>query len=596
LIPLKCGLEIHQRLEGGKLFCRCPSDATGEKPLFEISRQQHIVVSELGEKDRTAAFEGARNRNFKYQVFDNNCEVETDEEPPHGLNASALDASLTISILLGSKPVDELQVMRKTVIDGSNTGGFQRTAIVATGGKISSSGGEVGIQTVCIEEESAGIVEEKGGEATFRLDRLGIPLVEIATAPDIRSPEQAREVAEAIGTLLRHTGKVARGIGTIRQDLNISIDGGARCELKGAQDLAMLATTVQMEVERQQKLLEIKPKIAVLAPKQKLKSADLTKIFAGTSSKLFRKGLDAGSKIIGFALIGYAGILGFKLGENRRFGSEVSDYAKRAGVGGIIHSDEDLSKYPISEKESADIRKALGAGSGDAFVMVMADDMRANDAVKLAFNRAIISIVPEETRKVLPDGASAFMRPLPGGARMYPETDVQPVRITSEKLEAIRKNLPKKPEEKKAALLSMLNAELAGKMMRSHHLQIFERLVERGADPVLAATTLEETLVSLRRAGVNVEKITEEKLTELFSEYSKGTFVKAAINDILAKLAEDSKASVNSIVKASGLSKLTGAELKKAAEAEGNDLKKIMAKYRLRVDAKELSGLISKRH
>jgi len=591
---MKCGLEIHQRLEGRKLFCDCPGDSVGGKALSEISREQHIVLSELGEKDRAAQFEGGRERFFTYQLFDNNCAVEMDEEPPHPMNSDALDAVLTISLLLNSKPLDEVHVMRKTVIDGSNTSGFQRTAVVANGGSISTKHGPVGIQAICIEEESAGIVEEKSGTATFRLDRLGIPLIEIATAPDITSPEHARETAEAIGTLLRHTGRVARGIGTIRQDLNISIEGGARVELKGAQELAMLGEIVQKEIERQQKLVELKPRISKLAQGQHLKIVDATHIFAKTSAKLMRKGIDSGQKILGFKLFGYAGILGTPLGENRRFGSEVSDYAKRAGVGGIIHSDEDLKKYGMSDGEISELRKALDLSASDSFILVIAEEAKAKKALELAFMRATISEVPEETRKVLPDGASSFMRPLAGGARMYPETDVPPVRISEEKLATIRANLPKKPEERKEQLLSMLNPELAQKMMKSRNLHLFERLLETGADPTIIATTLEETLVSLRRAGVEVEKVNEEKLRELFEEHVKGLFVKSAIPDIITNASKSSD-SIRAIVSSLNLSRISGASLKKLAEKEGNDLKAVMAKYRLRVDAKELAELLQKK-
>ncbi|RLG19209.1 Glu-tRNA(Gln) amidotransferase GatDE subunit E, partial [Candidatus Micrarchaeota archaeon] len=182
---MKCGIEIHQRLAGRKLFCACKGESESNKPLFEVRRMQHAVLSELGESDRASEFESARRREFVYHVYDNNCPVELDEEPPHALNRHALDAALEIALLLNSKPVDEIEVMRKAVVDGSNTSGFQRTAVIALGGSISVNGKKIGIQTIALEEESAGIVSEKGDVAVFRLDRLGIPLVEIATEPDI---------------------------------------------------------------------------------------------------------------------------------------------------------------------------------------------------------------------------------------------------------------------------------------------------------------------------------------------------------------------------------------------------------------------------
>ena len=593
-MQVKCGIEIHQRLLSSKLFCPCSGESASGKPEFEITRMQHAVLSELGEADRAAEFESARGRQFVYQVSDNNCPVEMDEEPPHPLNERALEIALEIAMLLNSKPLEEIQIMRKAVIDGSNTSGFQRTAVIGLGGSIDANGKVIGIQTVSLEEESAGIVGENGGTATFRLDRLGIPLVEIATAPDISSPAEARAVAEAIGTLLRMTGKVARGIGTIRQDLNISIEGGARTELKGAQELGMIDSIVQKEIDRQAKLVELKPRIKKVRV-QELKIIDLTQTLKNTNSGLAKRALEAGGKALGFKLSGYAGLLGFELCEGRRFGTEVSDYAKRAGVRGILHGDEDLKGYKFSETELVEMRKTLGVSDKDSFIMGPAHEAAAGKALELAFSRAITSDVPEETRKVLPDGSSSFMRPLPGGARMYPETDVPPVRITADRLARTRKSLPQKPDEKRRQLLSMLNEELANKMMKSRNLHMFERLLETGADPVVISTTLEETLVSLRRAGVAVEKISEERLAELFEEFGNGKFVKAAIPEIITHAAKDAGARISHLVSSLNLSRISSAELKKLAEAEGNDLKRIMAKYRLRVDAKELAELLTKR-
>jgi len=148
------------------------------------------------------------------------------------------------------KIVDEVEIMRKMVIDGSNTSGFQRTAYIGSQGCIDTSHGPVGIDILCLEEEAARIVEDRGDSLIYSLDRLGIPLVEIGTAPDIVSPAHAREVAKTLGMILRSTGRVQRGLGTIRQDVNVSIKGGARVEVKGVQDLNLIDKIVEMEVLR----------------------------------------------------------------------------------------------------------------------------------------------------------------------------------------------------------------------------------------------------------------------------------------------------------------------------------------------------------
>ena len=608
---MKCGIEIHQRLDSLKLFCRCPSVIHEEMGDSEVVRRLHPVASELGEVDVAAQFEYLKGREYHYQVYDEStCLVEADEEPPHHLNLDALEIALQVSLMLNSKPVDELQIMRKTVVDGSNTSGFQRTSLLARGGFVETSRGKVGIQIICLEEESSGIVSgEEAGKVNYKLDRLGIPLVEIATAPDMVDSEHVRETAERIGSILRATGKVLRGLGTIRQDVNVSVEGGARVEIKGAQELAALPKIVEAEVKRQEKLIvireELKKRKARLG---EAKIADVSDAFAKTQSKLVKKVLDAKGAVLAVKLEKFAGVLGIELYPNRRFGTEMSDYAKAAsGVGGIIHSDEDLKKYQFSDGEIGEVRKRLGVSEGDAFVMVAAKKEVAERALAAAIARAWFALNPtmsEEVRKVLPDGVStAYMRPMPGAARLYPETDLAPVRITERMVSDARKKLPEMPEVKLARLKKVLNSELAEKMMKSRNLSLFERIAaETKVEPTFIAATLEETLVSLRREGVAVEKISEAKMVELFGEFAKGGFAKAAVPEMLKLLAKKPKAKVSALVAEGNLVKLSGKELEAAVEKElasVPDKKKavgaVMAKLRLRADPEEVMGIIRKK-
>jgi glutamyl-tRNA(Gln) amidotransferase subunit E len=536
--------------------------------------------------------EFAKDREFEYQVFrQRNCLVEMDEEPPGLMNSEALGIALDIALHLHATPVDEVHIMRKTVIDGSNTSGFQRTAIVAFGGHVDSSRGVVTIPMIAIEEESAGIVSASDRKAAYRLDRLGIPLVEITTAPDIKDGAHLREVAEKLGMVLRATGNVARGLGTIRQDVNISTEGGARVEIKGAQDLKMLDKIVELEVGRQTELVKI---LAELLRRKRLPAEasplDATVIFKETKAALIAGGAKAGSAVLAQKLPGHNGLLGITIQPGRRYGTELSDYAKRSGVKGIIHSDEDLSKYQISAEEAAAVRKALGAGAEDAFMLVVAPAEQAGKAISYAVHRANMDYVPEETRRANPDGTSSYMRPLPGKARLYPETDVPPIPITAELLSSLEKS--ESLGDKKARLESMLNKEMAGRILKSRNLHLFEKLVEGGADPMLAAATLEDTLVSLRREGVEFVNL-EKSLTELFSEYREGAFVKAAIPDILKSMAKGAR--VEAVLKVMRLQKLSGPELEREVMAEGYDMKKAMQKLRLQADPQEVADIIKRR-
>ena len=258
-LGLKCGIEIHQQLEGKKLFCNCPTIIRSEEPDFVIKRKLRAVAGEHGKIDVAAMQEQLRNKTFVYQGYHNTtCLVETDSEPPHSINQETLYTSLQFCKLVDSKVSQVVQVMRKTVVDGSNTSGFQRTALIARKGKIKTSEGDVRISNISLEEDSCKIISESDNEKIYSLDRLGIPLIEIGTEPDIKSPDQCQEAAKKIGMLLRSLPGIKRGLGTIRQDVNVSIKEGTRIEIKGAQDLRMIPTYVELEMKRQEELVKIK--------------------------------------------------------------------------------------------------------------------------------------------------------------------------------------------------------------------------------------------------------------------------------------------------------------------------------------------------
>jgi len=261
-IGLKAGLEIHQQLDTHKLFCPCPSEIRKDKPDIIVTRELRPLAGETGKIDPAAIFERKKRKYYIYEAYsDSTCLVELDEEPPHPINQEALDTALLVAKMLHCEIPDELQVMRKTVVDGSNTSGFQRTVLVGINGWLDTKYGRVGIQNVSLEEDAARRIAEDKDSVTFRLDRLGIPLIEIGTAPDIKTPEQGRELAEKIGMLLRATGKVKRGLGTIRQDLNVSIKGGTRIEIKGVQELKQIPILIEKEAERQLKIIKAGKKV-----------------------------------------------------------------------------------------------------------------------------------------------------------------------------------------------------------------------------------------------------------------------------------------------------------------------------------------------
>jgi glutamyl-tRNA(Gln) amidotransferase subunit E len=548
-IGLRCGLEVHQQLDTRKLFCACPSRLS-ERTEGTFLRRLRPTVSELGEVDAAAIEEAKRRLAFVYQVTDNTCLVEADEEPPHEANPDALGTALLVSLMLDAQPVREVHFMRKLVIDGSNTTGFQRSALIAVDGGIEVDGKRIGIPTILLEEDAARKVSEAEGEVVYRLDRLGIPLVEIATTPDIETPEEAAKVALGIGSWLRATRRVLRGIGTIREDLNVSVRGGARIEIKGVQELRMIPVYVEREVERQLALIEAARELKARGiTRIDLTIQDVSSVLSSSSSNVVRGALDAGGKVLGARLPGFRGLLKGKLGP------ELAAHARVAGVQGILHSDE-LTGYGITDAEVAALSKALGLHEGDAFVLVAAEEAKARHAFEemLPRMRAALAGIPEETRDPRPDGTSVYSRPLPGKARMYPETDVPPIRVTDAWLERLRKELPEPPERRTARLAERygVHEQQARQLVQEGIDGTFEAIAREFGDAKLVASVLLYQLAEIRREGLPVDAIPEDRLREMFALVTAGAFAKEAIPQVLREMARSGR-SAEEAAKALGL-------------------------------------------
>ncbi|NHX35521.1 MULTISPECIES: Glu-tRNA(Gln) amidotransferase subunit GatE [Halolamina] len=537
-LGLVAGLEIHQQLDTEtKLFCESPTELREpEEATHTITRELHPTRSELGELDEAAMEESRVDRTFEYLAYDTTCLVEEDDEPPARIDEEALEVAMSIADLLDADVVDQAHVMRKLVIDGSNTSGFQRSMLLAQNGEIETSEGSVGIVDVMLEEESAQRVEETEEGVRYSLDRLGIPLVEIGTAPDISTPEQAYEAAEHIGMLLRSTGSVKRGLGTIRQDVNVSIAEGARVEIKGVQALGDIRDIVANEVDRQVELLEIRDELDARGAAVG-EVSDVSEAFADTDSGVIRGALDSGGKVTAVPLYGFDGLVGREIQPDRRLGTELSDHAKRAGAGGIFHTDE-LPAYGVTEDEVESLREAVDAGEDDAVAIVAAGADVADQAIEAAADRARSAIegVPEETRGANDDGTTRYLRPLPGAARMYPETDVPPVEPDPSEVET--PELLTERVERYADELG-LDEGLAEQVAFGRRMVLFEEAVEAGVDPTFAASTLESTLTELSREGVDVASIREDALLNTLLLVEDGDLPKEGVNPVLTALAED---------------------------------------------------------
>jgi glutamyl-tRNA(Gln) amidotransferase subunit E len=372
-------------------------------------------------------------------------------------------------------------------------------------------------------------------EGVFSLDRLGIPLVEISTAPCLHTPEEVQETAEYMGMVLRSTGKVKRGIGTIRQDINISIRGGARVEIKGVQELELIADVVRAEVRRQQDLLTIRNELKVRKARVENTAVDVTDLFVRTTSGILRKA----ERILAVRLVGFGGLVGREIQPERRLGSELSDYAKKCGVGGIFHTDE-LPAYGITAQEVSEVRERLNATPDDCVVLMGGTPDRAGCAIRQVIRRAELAIqgVPEETRRLLEERQStAYMRPLPGAARMYPETDVLSLTIDKEDWKSLP--LPELLSERATRYTRDLGVDpvLARQVAYSERLAVFEQAVADGVKPTLAARTITGTLREARRDGVQVDRLEDAALLVLLRSVEAGTIAKEAIPELIRQIA-----------------------------------------------------------
>ncbi|MCW4047881.1 MAG: Glu-tRNA(Gln) amidotransferase subunit GatE [Candidatus Bathyarchaeota archaeon] len=572
-IGLKVGLEIHQQLNTqAKLFCSCPPALFKEEPEITFLRRLRPTQSELGQVDPAAFFEFQKGVRILYEANRaTSCLVEMDEEPPHPLNMEAVEVVLTAALMMNMQPIDEVHVMRKTVIDGSNTTGFQRTCIIASDGWIKVGEKTIPMQAASLEEDAARKTGEEDGGKTirYRIDRLGIPLIEVATAPVIYSPAEAQEVALAIGRILRDTGKVMRGLGTIRQDLNVSIPNGALMEIKGVQELELIAKVVEYEVQRQLGLLQVKEELnnrGVKAEDLRQEFVDVSAVFQRTKCKVIRKALDKGQMVLAVRLPKFGGVLKRELMPGFRVGTELSDRARFWGrVGGIFHTDE-MPNYGITAEEVEALRKAVGAGVDDAVVFVADTAENVHDALKAVVERAqeAIAGVPAETRTAKEDGTTRYMRPRPGAARMYPETDIPPVLLTAELVEKIRASLPEPAEKKVARLMKeySLNEKLAKQVVDSGYATLLETIVKASSvSATTVAAFLTETLKALKRDGVQIENVADEQVLEIFRAVGAGELAKEAVADVFAWLSKHEGKSLNDAVESLGLRPLSKKEL-----------------------------------
>lgn len=601
-LGFKAGLEIHQQLDTGKLFCNCPGVLRSDEPKFEVERKLHKVAGESGKVDLAAEYQHKEDKRFVYEAYDSTCLVELDEEPPHEINANALKVATQIALLFNCKIIPVSQIMRKTVINGSNTSGFQRTVMFARDGYIETSKGRVGINSLFLEEDSARPIERGDDFVRYRLDRLGIPLVEITTDPDLKDAEHVKEAAMIIGDILRSC-KVRRGIGTIRQDLNISIEGSNRVEIKGFQDPKIMVETVNNEIIRQKGLMDLSKEVDSI-------SVGEIKVIDDLKSEIgwIKKSLENGFKFVGFKVENFKGVFGRELFSGFRVGTEIARYAKPRGFGGVIHADEDLSgKYKFSKENVSKIKEQLNLKENDSFMMVLGDEKKAEAMfreVLIPRLKKLVSVNPKEVRNSLADSTTEFSRPMPGAARMYPETDLELLKLNRNYVNLVKSDLPElRSSIEKRLRKDGLTEDMLSILFKRDLIEKFKEVsVEIKAPSLIGKAMLLLPKEISTKSGVDLDLV-EEKLSSDVLTFVLGKIVSGDLDE------GDLKEVLERIIK--------GEDLKKAVKVEKVDLSSVedfvrkvvkekpglrpnaymglvMKEFKGKVNAGQVMGIISK--
>ena len=564
-IGLRVGLEIHQQLNTSKkLFCKCRPIESSEY-TEKFSRSLRTAKSELGELDPAALFEKTKSKKINYYAnSQSSCLVEKDEEPPHDLDRDAKKISLLISSMLESKIFSEIHVMRKTVIDGSNTTGFQRTMLVSQGGNLKVNGKNIGVKAICLEEDAAKLLKDEQNERNYSLDRLGVPLVEIALEPVSTKPSGVKEIALTLGRLLRATRMVKRGIGSIRQDVNISVMNSGVVEVKGVQQLDQLEKIISYEAKRQHGLILIGEKLEKSSI-TKEDVFDVTEIFKDCESKIIQMAVKSNAKIKAIRVRNFSGMFGFEPYPGIRLGKEIGQLVRFFGVGGVFHSDE-LPNYGINDSDIDRVRKHLELVNVDGFLLIAGEDSKLDYAVNSIIKRIqdAVNGVPAETRAATQDGETVFLRPRPGASRMYPETDIPSITVMPEEVKLAMENIPKSWDESISEIQQNynLNPQLSEQIFDSEYMELFEKICENKKNsPNFVASILCSTITNLERNGLDAMLLKPEHIIESFELLASGKIPKESLEIIFESIMSGKSRNVSTAMQSTDVSSMGEDEL-----------------------------------
>jgi glutamyl-tRNA(Gln) amidotransferase subunit E len=551
-VGLMAGLEVHQQLlTEHKLFCRCPAGLYTETHDGEVLRHMRPTLSELGEYDGTALMEFKTKKEIIYLLNHLNvCTYEMDDTPPFLVNPTAVDVAIEICLSMGMDIIDELHIARKQYLDGSIPTGFQRTAIVGLNGSIPFKGRNLTITHVSIEEDSCREVKDKGHRIVWRTDRLGMPLTETVTGPELVTPEEVRDAALLCGLIARNTGRVRTGIGASRQDVNVSVRGGNRVEIKGVPRAGYAVKLVHNEAVRQVNLLKFRDELHRRGMRSAddivLTAFDVTSVFADVDLGFMRRAIQTGGKIFAAKLKGGLGLAQFPTQPDTMFLDELSGRIRVIACldePPIVLSGALMPEFHAKHKVVDRLRRRMRMDENDDFFIVFGPEADCHTAVEEIRLRLIDAIkgVPQETRQALAGGYTTFERILPGPDRMYPDTDLPPTRITAERIAEARSRLRLTPWERFARFGALhVPHETTDYLIRRGGAQLVDLLVEKtGVDPLLAAIEIGQRAKATKRAGAPLERLGTEQWVQVFDIFTAGRIPREAIQPVAAQMAQN---------------------------------------------------------
>ncbi len=551
-VGLISGLEVHQQLfTKEKLFCRCPAGLYTEDHDGEVLRHMRPTLSELGEYDGTALMEFKTKKEIIYLLNHKNvCTYEMDDTPPFLVNQEAIDVAIELCLTMNMDIIDEIHIARKQYLDGSIPTGFQRTAIVGVNGWLPFKGRRLTVTHVSVEEDSCREVKDKGHQIIWRTDRLGMPLTETVTGPELRTPQEVRDAILLCGMVARSTGRVRMGIGASRQDVNVSVRGGERCEIKGVPRAGFAVKLVHNEGLRQYHLLKIREELHCRGLFQptciRMNAYDVSDIFSDVDLGFTQHVLEVGGKVFAVKIDGVADIAQHPTQPDANFLDELRGRVRVIACLDelpIVVNSTQMPEFTNKQRILERLRRRVRLGENDDFFIVFGseDDCRtAAEEIRIRFADATVG-VPKETRQALPGGFTTFERILPGPDRMYPDTDSPPTCVTHERVEAARTRLHTPPWERIERYTSWrVPEETAHYLIRRGGAEILDAVVEKtGVDGLFAAMTIGQRVKALKRAGIPIERLGTAEWISVFDLLTDGRIPPEAVSDVATRMAMD---------------------------------------------------------